>query len=470
MSLRRPTRLLTHATLLSPTQRSSAVRLDNQIQRLVKNIFGSAAARFFNLLIVMALIPLTINTLNVADYAFLSMAISLSVLSAYADLGIGLAIVNTLAGESKDSVSEESRKAVSVVWFTLLTIACLALTVTGCLALWVYHFAPIADVPRYQAMLLGSACVFIGLPSGLIQRILFARHRTTEANAWATSGRLLSLFFVWAVVESGAANLPLLVFGVIGVPVIIGWISVLVVFRRNSMKLLVPRFEYYDRTLLKPYLITGLSFLILQVVPYAEVGVNTLLAGSLIGIDIVPSLDVYTRLYTYVPALISIALFPLWPEIANAKAEGNVEWILKITRWAYYLTGTLAFVISLVLLLFGEHLVMVWTRQSLTLPFPVLTGMAVFAVLTCIGIVQSMVLNGAGVIKQQVMLYIAYLFILLTAKITATSSLGLLGMIWSLNACQVLRLFVGGNLLKTSIRLTLSKNVKDNTSFANKSG
>ncbi|MGV2860979.1 MULTISPECIES: lipopolysaccharide biosynthesis protein [Pseudomonas] len=436
------------------------MRLDNRLRRLVKNIFGSAAARLFNLLIVMALIPLTINALSVVDYAFLSMAISLSVLSAYADFGIGLAIVNTLAGESKDSVSEGSRKAVSVVWFTLLTIACVALIVTGGLALWVYHYAPIADIARYQAMLLGSACVFVGLPSGLIQRILFARHRTTEANAWTTSGRLLSLLFVWAVVESGAANLSLLVFGVIGVPVIIGWVSVLVVFRRSSMKLLVPRFKYYDHTLLKPYLITGLSFLILQVVPYAEVGINTLLAGSLIGIDIVPSLDVYTRLYTYVPALVSIALFPLWPEIANAKAEGNGAWILKITRWAYYLTGTLAFIISLVLLLFGERLVNVWTHQNLTLPSPVLTGMAVFAVLTCIGTVQSMVLNGAGVIKQQVQLYIVYLFILFTAKVLATSTLGLVGMIWSLNACQVLRLVVGGSLLRSHIKLTLPKNLQ----------
>lgn len=436
------------------------MRIDDRLRRLVKNIFGSAAARLFNLLIVMALIPLTINALSVVDYAFLSMAISLSVLSAYADFGIGLAIVNTLAGESKDSVSEGSRKAVSVVWFTLLTIACVALIVTGGLALWVYHYAPIADIPRYQAMLLGSACVFVGLPSGLIQRILFARHRTTEANAWTTSGRLLSLLFVWGVVESGAANLSLLVFGVIGVPVIIGWVSVLVVFRRSSMKPLVPRFKYYDHTLLKPYLITGLSFLILQVVPYAEVGINTLLAGSLIGIDIVPSLDVYTRLYTYVPALVSIALFPLWPEIANAKAEGNGAWILKITRWAYYLTGMLAFVISLILLLFGEQLVNVWTHQNLTLPSPVLTGMAVFAVLTCIGTVQSMVLNGAGVIKQQVQLYIVYLLILFSAKILATSTLGLVGMIWSLNACQILRLVVGGSLLRSHIKLTLPKTLK----------
>jgi O-antigen/teichoic acid export membrane protein len=436
------------------------VRIDDRLRRLVKNIFGSAAARLFNLLIVMALIPLTINALSVVDYAFLSMAISLSVLSAYADFGIGLAIVNTLAGESKESVSEGSRKAVSVVWFTLLTIACVALIVTGGLALWVYHYAPIADIPRYQAMLLGSACVFVGLPSGLIQRILFARHRTTEANAWTTSGRLLSLLFVWGVVESGAANLSLLVFGVIGVPVIIGWISVLVVFRRSSMKPLVPRFKYYDHALLKPYLMTGLSFLILQVVPYAEVGINTLLAGSLIGIDIVPSLDVYTRLYTYVPALVSIALFPLWPEIANAKAEGNGAWILKITRWAYYLTGMLAFVISLILLLFGEQLVNVWTHQNLTLPSPVLTGMAVFAVLTCIGTVQSMVLNGAGVIKQQVQLYIVYLLILFSAKILATSTLGLVGMIWSLNACQVLRLVVGGSLLRSHIKLTLPTPLK----------
>jgi hypothetical protein len=86
--------------------------------------------------------------------------------------------------------------------------------------------------------------------------------------------------------------------------------------------------------------------------------------------------------------------------------------------------------------------------------------MAVFAVLTCIGTVQSMVLNGAGVIKQQVQLYIVYLLILFSAKILATSTLGLVGMIWSLNACQVLRLVVGGSLLRSHIKLTLPTPLK----------
>ena len=109
--------------------------LDDRLRRLFRNIFGSAAARFINLLIALALVPLTINSLTPTDYAFLSIAISLSALSSYADLGIGLAIVNTLARESNAKTPRRSQRAISVVWFTLLIVAFGALAITGGAAL-----------------------------------------------------------------------------------------------------------------------------------------------------------------------------------------------------------------------------------------------------------------------------------------------------------------------------------------------
>lgn len=431
--------------------------LDDRLRRLFKNIFGSAAARFINLLIALALVPLTINSLTHTDYAFLSIAISLSALSAYADFGIGLSIVNTLARESNSCEPRRSQRAISVVWFTLLAISLTALIITGSITLWVNHVATPESLPRYHAMLLGVACIFFGLPSGLIQRILFARHRTTEANIWATCGRLLSLAFVWAAVSLEKTNLPILVFGVIGVPVLVNWLSVLVVFTRSEMRVLRPRIKQFDRRVLKPYLITGMSFLVIQLVPYIEVGMDTLLAGALISINIVPALDVYTRLFTYVPALASIALFPLWPAIAHAKAAGDIAWILKIRSWTYLLVGIISITLSGALLLYGEEIIAWWTKQHLTLTVSAVVGMAFFAVLTCLGSVQSMFLNGTGVIRKQVYVYLIYVVILICAKSSSAMILGLPGMIWSLNICYIARLYVAEKLLRTALEV---KNLK----------
>lgn len=425
--------------------------LDNRLRRLFRNIFGSAAARVINLLIALTLVPLTINALTHTDYAFLSIAISLSALSAYADFGIGLAIVNTLAKESSSTHPRRSQRAISVVWFTLLAISFTAIVITGCIALWANYYATAETLPRYHAMLLGVACIFFGLPSGLIQRILFARHRTTEANIWTTCGRLLSLAFVWAVVKTGETSLPILVFGVIGIPVVISWISVIAVFRRQNMQALQPQISQFDKRVLKPYLIAGMSFLVFQLVPYVEIGMDTLLAGILIDINIVPSLDVYTRLFTYVPALASIALFPLWPAITNAKAEGDIAWIFKIRRYAYLLVGIIALALSCALLMYSTEIIYWWTKQRLNLPKIAVIGMAFFATLTCLGSVQSMFLNGVGVIRKQVYLYLIYLVILLCAKSSTAIIWGLPGMIWSLNVCYLIRLYIAEKILRAAL-------------------
>lgn len=439
------------------SRQENTVRLDDRLKKLLKNIFGSAAARFVNLFTTLLLVPLTVNALSPIEYAFLSMAISLSILSSYSDLGMGMAIVNTLAAESSADKPRRSQRAISVVWFTLLTISGSGLVLLFLVWIGMDQFASTGNINQYQALLLSASMVLLGLPSGLIQRILFARHCTTEANAWSTAGRLLSLAFVWILVKTDMASLPLLVFGVIGVPVVVSWLSVLFVFTRRSMRLLKPKFSLYDRRLLKPYFISGLSFMCLQMVPYVETGMDTLLVGFIIGTQQVPALDVFLRLFTYVPALVSIALFPLWPAIAHAKAAGDILWIMKIRRWAIILVSALATIISLILLIYGQDFILWWTSKQMHLPLFVLFGLGVFSILTCIGLVQSMILNGIGVIGRQVRLYLVYLFFLFVLKFVLLLNFGLLGMIWALNGCFIYRLIMAEKLSRTQINVDMVK-------------
>jgi O-antigen/teichoic acid export membrane protein len=298
--------------------------LDARMKVLLKNVSGSAAARFINLFIALAMVPLTINALSPTDYAYFAMAISLSVLAAYADLGMGLAVVNVIAARGARPKSLKAQRAVSVVWFTLMGIAALGVVLVLLLAAWVNFGSASDSTHQYNAMLLAAGCVFAGLPTGLVQRVLFAEQKNVQANAWSTGARLLSLAVVWILVATGNANLLTLVLAAIGVPLSLGWTSVYVIFGNNQTNIFRPTARHYDIRLLRPYLILGMSFLVMQLVPYVETGFDTILIGKAVNINLVPAFDVYSKLFTYVPALISIAAFPLWPAIANAKAKGEI--------------------------------------------------------------------------------------------------------------------------------------------------
>lgn len=421
--------------------------LDTRMKVLLKNVFGSAAARFVNLFITLAMVPLTINALSPTDYAYFAMAISLSVLATYADLGMGLAVVNVIAERGTRPKSLKAQRAVSVVWFTLLGIAALGISLVLLLAAWVNFGLASDSTHQYNAMLLAAGCVFAGLPTGLVQRVLFAEQKNIQANAWSTGARLLSLVTVWILVVTGNANLLMLVLAVIGVPLGLGWISVYVIFGNTHMSIFRPTATHYDIRLLRPYLLVGMSFLIMQLVPYVETGFDTILIGKAVNINLVPAFDVYSKLFTYVPALVSIGAFPLWPAIANAKIKGEISWIVKARKWSYLVVGVLSIASSTFFFVFSFKLLTIWTGKELILPSGAILAMALFAILTCIGTVQTMILSGVGIIKGQLKIYSYYILVLISFKLFAAFQFGLSAMLWVLNIIYIMRLCLAEHLM-----------------------
>lgn len=420
---------------------------DARMKVLIKNVFGSAAARFVNLFITLAMVPLTINALSPTDYAYFAMAISLSILAAYADLGMGLAVVNVIAERGAKTKSGRAQRAVSVVWFSLLGIAAIGLLLTLSIAVGVNLTQPTEALHRYNAMLLAAGCVFAGLPTGLVQRVLFAEQKNIQANAWSTGARITSLGVVWVMVNTGNANLLMLTFAVIGVPVIIGWCSVVFTFGQAHIKELRPKLKHYDFRLIKPYLIIGFSYLVLQSVPFVETGMDSLLIGNLIDINQVQAFDVFLKLFTYVPALVSISVFPVWPAIANAKASGEVKWIYRARKFGYIFIFLISTSTSIIFIINSSTILKLWTGKDFILSNNSIIGLGVFSILASLGLFQAMILNGFGKIKEQAKIYLVYIFMLLITKICIAGIFGVTGIIWTLNLFYFARLFLSEKLL-----------------------
>lgn len=429
--------------------------LDARLKDLLKNVFGSAAARFVNLFITLAMVPLTINALSPADYAYFAMALSLSVLATYADLGMGLAVVNVIAARGARPKSIKARRAVSIVWFSLLGFTVVGMGLVLVIAWFVNFSLETNSTYQYNAMLLAVGCIFAGLPTGLVQRVLFAEQKNIHANAWSTGARLVSLILVWVITSSGVANLFILVFAVIGIPVIIAWLSVFVVFVLPGSCDLRPSISLFSTRLIRPYMVLGVSFLLLQMAPFFETGVDNLIVGGLIDIKVLPAYDTYSKLFNYAPAIISIASFPLWPAITNAKASGDKEWILKMQRVGCAVSLIVAIFVAASLVAFSEKMVLIWTGQNLTLEASVIWGLGVLCVFSSFGIFQSMLLNGLSEIKGQINIFLIYTPVLLLLKMLAAYFCGISAMIWVMNICYFWRIYMANALILQSRKIEL---------------
>jgi hypothetical protein len=123
------------------------------------------------------------------------------------------------------------------------------------------------------------------------------------------------------------------------------------------------------------------------------------------------------------------------------------SWILKARKLSYLAVGALSIATSTFFLVFSQKLIAIWTGKELMLPNGAILAMASFAILTCIGTVQTMILSGVGVIKGQLKIYTYYILILISLKTFTAFQFGLPAMLWALNIAYLMRLYLAERLV-----------------------
>jgi O-antigen/teichoic acid export membrane protein len=389
-------------------------------RRLLTNIASGFALRGVNLVSTLFIVPLALGGLGPARYGILAMVLSATVFFAYADLGLGLGVVNRIAADG--GRSDESRAAVTRAWYLLSVIAgviAVCAAVGGILASLIGTIS--SEALRTWAI--GIASVAVGLPTGLSQRVLFALQRNLEAGLWAASGRIASVFGVF-LARKMKLDLDAYIFALLTLPVIVGWINTVFLFRCDRPDL-SPSYHLFDFGKLWSDTRYGLQFTVLQVAVYAETGVDNILVGLFKGVPQVAHYDVISRLFAYLPALISVGALPLWPALRDALSRGERAWFDRTIRIAYRLTITLTLVTAVAFIRLHGVIISTWTGKTYLPDYPLAVALGVFSVLTSFSIIQSMRLNALGNIALQSRTQVIGIPILLICKSVAAMNLPL---------------------------------------------
>jgi len=355
--------------------------------------------------VMLVTVPLTLHYLGPERYGMWLIMSSFIGMLSFADLGIGNGVLNAVAAAHGRDDSAALREAISSGLVALLGIA---LVLAAAFAIAWPHIAwerlfnvtnPGAVAEAAPAMAVFAVCFLLAIPLGVVQRVQTGLQQGFVANLWQGAGSILSLVGVLAAIGA-QAGLPWLVLAFMGGPVLASVANTISYFVRSPA--ITPSRHAVKRGAMREVVQTGALFLVLQLAAAIAYNVAPLVIAQTLGAAAVPQYSVPERLFALISMIVSMALQPLWPAYREAIMRGDSAWVRRTLKLSLKVATGVAAAMALPLVLLFPTILHLWVGSALAPPLALIIGLGVWKVIEAAGTALAMFLNGAQVVKVQV--------------------------------------------------------------------
>ena len=444
-------------------------RSRERLRRAALTTVGSGASKAVSLLTSLISVPLTYRYLGPERYGIWMVLISIIGAMSFADLGIGNGLVNAVSEAYGKDDRRLAREYVSSGLALMLAIA-LLLSAIGIVA---YPFLPWARMFNVksqaaasegaQAFLVLYASFLINIPLGVITRIQSGMQRGYVAQVVNGAGGIVALALILLVIKLDG-SLPLLVLATVGTGIASTMVNGWLLFRECPW--LLPSYHAVRSNSAKKLLNLGLLFFVLQCGFTLGFTSDNIVIAQILGAAAVAVYAVPQKLFGFVTSIVTMALGPLWPAYGEAIARGDVRWVRRVYMASLWMVLAISIPVCALLGVAGPWILKVAVGKSFHAPAALMAALAVWGVVNSVSVVFSILLNGAGVLKQQAALAIVVSASNLALSILLTRWLGVVGVClgsivtqllftFPVSAVLISRLFARmsireGNILNTS--------------------
>jgi O-antigen/teichoic acid export membrane protein len=399
---------------------------------------SSGLAWVTSVVTTLVMVPVVVRHLGAERYGVFATITAITGLVGWADLGIGNGLISEVAAAEGRDDSRSVARAVSTAFFALLGLSLVLAALFGSL----YPFVPwpsVFNVAGSAASGVGAAAaafaagVLLAVPLAVVQRTEIGMQETFVASAWQAFGSLLGLAGVLIGVAAGAP-LPYLVLAVSMAPALaMAGNGRQLFFRRRAW--LRPRLQHVDRDTARRLLRIGSLFFVLQVAVAVAYESDALVLTQILGPSAVTTYSITMRVFLVVPALAGFVLAPLWPAYGEAISRGDAEWVRRTLRRAVRGGLLLSVCGAGLLFLVARPLIDLWA--GFRPPFLLIAAAGIWIVVMTIAAVLAAFLNGARVIRPQIVLALLMMAANLGLSIAFTRWVGVSGVIWGSVAAQL---------------------------------
>ena len=380
-------------------------------------------------------VPLTLHYLGNERFGLWMTISSVLAMAGFADFGIGNGVLNTVSTAFGKDDWEGIRGAISsgIAVLTLIGAALVAFFLS------IYSFvdwgnlfrATTADA-RAQAgpaMLVFVLCFALNIPLDVVQRTQLGLQQGFLTNLWEIFSSVLILVGIVAVVHFHL-SLAALVVAFAGAPVLGTWMNAAFFFGISRRDLL-PQWHLVSRKIIQKITTLGGLFFVLQLVSAVSYSADNFIIARILGVADVTVFSIPQRMFSVITVVVAMLMMPLWPAYGEAISRGDMHWVRRTLSRT--LLGVFAFasIVSATLLVFSNKLLLWWVGPGIHPSFMLMLGLAVWAVVSNCGNTLAMFLNGAGIVKFQVIAATVFGIGCLLVKVILTHRYGIAGVPWA---------------------------------------
>lgn len=442
----RAKQLFSYLSLRSFDVSTQQGRAKERQRRIVMTAVAAAGTKIVTIGTTFITVPLTVNYLGTERFGMWATISSFVGLLSFADLGIGNGLLNAISEANGKDDKQLAKEYVSSAFFLMIGLAVIlaaGFSLVNKLVSWPSIFnvnSQTAIVEAGPAIIIFMVCFLVNLPLGIVQRIQMGYQEGFVNSIWLTVGHLFSLAGLLVVIYA-RAGLPWLVLAMVGGPVLSSFMNGVALFRSRRSYLL-PRPSYVSWDAMYKILKLGILFFFLQLATSLAYTSDNIVIAQVLGPDKVTQYAVPYKLFAFLPMFASFALNPLWPAYGEAITRKDLAWVKRILQRS--IVGTLILVgsLSIILVLIGKPIIDIWVGSSISPSFALLLGFGVWALLRSLGNTLAMFLNGANIIRFQVITALSMASVSVVAKIYLAQSFGVAGIVWAMVGAYTILSFI----------------------------
>ncbi len=393
---------------------------------MAANVLSKATA----IVLILLSVSLTVDYLSLERFGIWMLTLSFVTMLSFLDLGIGNALTNHVAQRSAEDSRTVLRNTISgglaLLGIVGIGIGLLLLAISS----WIPWGIFLQNGMSELSAEVRSTAICFSLLFGLtifttgLQRIFSGMQWSFIAHLVSAFSALLSCLALW-IATHFHQDIDILLLAVLGTQSVINLTLLLILWRKDLFSTVKIgshlRSEY-------PFLYKNAGFfLILQLGVMAGWGADNIIISGVLGVTQVAIFAVVQRLFQFVAQPFALINGPLWGAYADANARGDKAFIRKTLKSSLLITFFGTIFLAIILFVLHGWIIKKWTHGEIIVPYQLIIACGIWTVLEATGNAFAMFLNGAGIVKRQMIVVCTFIALVLPLKFVLTDSLGLIG-------------------------------------------
>jgi len=415
-------------------------RAKERTRRIALTAVSAAISKVLSTIIPFITIRLTLEYLGVELYGLWNAVTSFFALFVFADLGLGNGLQTQLSCAYGHEDILLQRKIVFNSYAILITVSLVLITIFEIiypLVDWCNimnaksEFAESMVGPVVLAIVL---CRLIMIPLSLIQRVQLAYQEGYNSNWWQCVASIISLISIYIVYHYRLGQLSLIWVSSM-IPLVIFILNSTTYYRRKQEKFF--NLKLFDKRIIKTLLKTGFSFFFLSILTTIGLAIDTFIVARVGDLEQATPFSIMHKLACFISIIVGMLCTPLWSANGEALARGDKKWVKSNTKKMIRISFVFSLAVSILLVAFSNFIFKIWLGPEFKFSVLCLSGMCLTQILLSVISPYFMVLNAAGIVKKQIVVFSIFTVVSVVLKVWLGSFISVNIIPWITDICYV---------------------------------